>query len=230
METPRAWLADAHLGRHPRIRLQLGVSQDDRGVASWAALGRQEVQLQPDGAEAGFNRHVPRREKAIARVLHFPHGFLGGGHEAPVPVLLDESAEAVANLVHAPQHELIDVMYARHVAGAKRARRHSLDERDAALDLRRNALGCLWVARIGRMGVERGGAGNADCLRAELARVHLDHCRGQCHCCVLAFSWQAYSPRVPRIGQSRRSLSGLKGRPSGTPMRTAISEPPPTWA
>src|SRR5439155_3411230 len=177
----RAGLADAELLGELAVRLEHRVGEDDRRVAARSRFLREEVQLEADRAEAGLDRHVARREIAVARALHLPDGLLRRRLERPVAVLLEEARDPVADAVHVAQHALVHVVDAGVVARAERAGGDALEERDAAPDVRRDAPRNLRVRRIGGVRGEDGRVGDADAVGAELPRLRLDDLGGERH-------------------------------------------------
>src|SRR5439155_2739820 len=128
VEAAGAGLADADLLPELAVRLERGVGQDDGGVAPRSRLPGEEVQLQAERSQPCLDGHVARGEKAVARVLHLPHGLLRRRLEGPVARLLEEARQPIAHLVHLPKDELIDVMHAGGVARAKGADGNALEE------------------------------------------------------------------------------------------------------
>src|SRR4029453_14914927 len=115
IEATRAGLADAELLGQLAVGLEHRVGEDDGRVAARAGFFREQIQLQADRAEPGLDRHVTRREIAVARALHLPDGFLRGRLKRPVVVFLDEPRDPIADAIHLAEHELIDGMAARVV-------------------------------------------------------------------------------------------------------------------
>src|SRR5204863_3348603 len=103
VEAARARLADAELLGELAVGLEHGVGQDHRRVATRPRFFRQQIQLEADRAQTGLDRHVARREIAVARALHLPDGLLRRRLERPVAVLLEKARDPVADAVHLAQ-------------------------------------------------------------------------------------------------------------------------------
>jgi hypothetical protein len=125
---------------------------------------------------------VARRKAGVARAFVVPVGFLRSGDEGRVTGVLQFLGEAVGDLVHFPQHQHVDVLH-RHVGlAAERAGWNALHQHDHALAVRRDTLGRLRPARIGRERVQGRGTGDANQIGAQIfgatfdeGRVHFSH-------------------------------------------------------
>ncbi len=81
MEAARARFADAHLLGDRLVGLELELGENAGEVEPGAVLGREDVDLEAEGAEPGLDAEVAGREPAVARPLELPIGLLGGGDE-----------------------------------------------------------------------------------------------------------------------------------------------------
>jgi len=179
MQAAAARLADAHLLFHALVGLELELREDAGEIKARAELGRQDVHLQPERPEAGLDAEVARRELAVARALHVPHRLLRGEREGRMPEALELLRELERDAVHAPQHQHVEVLH-RHVGlAAEGADRDALHDHDHALDVRRDALGRLRPARVGRKSIERRRGCDAAQVSAELEGSSFDFFRSQ---------------------------------------------------
>jgi len=146
-------LADADLlGQRP-VRFELKLGENAGEIDARSKFRRQDVDFEAKRAEACFNAEMPRRQPAIARALIVPVGFLRGGDKARVARVFQLFGQPIGHFVHFPQHEHVDVLHRDIALAAECAGRNTLHQHDHALAIRRNALGCLWPARIGREGI-----------------------------------------------------------------------------
>ena len=88
VQAAAARLADAHLLGDARVGLELELGEDAGEVQARAELGREDVDLEPERAEARLDAEVPRREPPVARALQRPLGLLRGGDEGRMAVAL----------------------------------------------------------------------------------------------------------------------------------------------
>ena len=174
IQAARTRFADAHLFGHRPVRLQLQLGQHAGQVDPGAVLGREQVHLQPDGAQPGLDAQVAGAEPPVAGLLVVPVGLLGGGDEAGMPGGLQASGQAVGDLVHPPQHQHVHVLHRDVVLGPEDRHRYAMHDHDHALAIGRDPIRGLGPLGVRRKSVERRRAGDAHQVRPQLQGHPLD--------------------------------------------------------